>query len=632
MSARIEAPLADVAVARLRNLARNRSLSWRVFVFLLVWAGSALYLFPFVDRGWIAHDEGMLAQSAERVIQGQVPHRDFDEPYSGLLTYFHAAAFEGLGTSLRTLRLFLFGVVLLFIPAVYAIARRIGSPLVAALVTFACLVWTFPNYFSSMPSWYYLVFSVFGAYAVIRHFESGRLGWLFLAGLCAGLALDVIIVGLYDVAAILLVLAFREQALASASGSAVRSRAFAWGKTLVLALFVLVAIYEFRTRTELVDLIHFVLPPAALALLLAGLEWRDGRGTFWERARGLVRLTAPFLAGVAIPILLFVWFYASRGALPALVEGLFTRPQRQIAFGKMTFLERTSLIALLPYAALIAFPAWLARRRKPATVAGLAVVLGLLLWACSGTTVYRWVWTAARTTDVVLVVVGCWVLWTNRQARGAAGRGPLFLFVALAACIGLVQFPFSVPIYYCYAVPFTILGIAYLVSGEAEDVGWAHLQILAFAIAFAVVYMNPGYIFFLGHGPVVYRADTRLSLPRGGLWLPSKEVRDLTQLVSMVREKAGDSQIYAGPEGPEVYFLCEKPNLTRIFFEGPSGVTPTGDTATLAKLFEREDLKVVVWNRSPQFTHGLWRVYRERLWQRFPNSTEIGKYTVMWRD
>ena len=37
---------------------------------------TAAYLLPFVDRGWIAHDDGMLGQMAERVLAGEIPHRD----------------------------------------------------------------------------------------------------------------------------------------------------------------------------------------------------------------------------------------------------------------------------------------------------------------------------------------------------------------------------------------------------------------------------------------------------------------------------------------------------------------------------------------------------------------------------
>ena len=130
-----------------------------------------------------------------------------------------------------------------------------------------------------------------------------------------------------------------------------------------------------------------------------------------------------------------------------------------------------------------------------------------------------------------------------------------------------------------------------------------------------------------------YHADGFLNLPRGGIRIGAKEARAYNDLVAAVAEKSRGSEIFAGPEAPEVYFLCDKRNLTRIFFEGVSGIRPgSKNTERLRPVFDRADVKVVVWNRSPEFTHGLWRVYREQLWARFPHSKEIGKYTVMWRD
>ena len=67
---------------------------------LLVWAASAVYIYPFVDRGWVPHDEGLIGQSAERVLSGQLPHRDFDETYTGGLSYLHAVAFKLAGVRL----------------------------------------------------------------------------------------------------------------------------------------------------------------------------------------------------------------------------------------------------------------------------------------------------------------------------------------------------------------------------------------------------------------------------------------------------------------------------------------------------------------------------------------------------
>ncbi|MEM7349697.1 MAG: hypothetical protein AAF657_02750, partial [Acidobacteriota bacterium] len=57
------------------------SLAQRTWIpFVLCWAVAVGYLATLADEGWIPHDEGMLGQCAERLLQGELPHRDFDEP------------------------------------------------------------------------------------------------------------------------------------------------------------------------------------------------------------------------------------------------------------------------------------------------------------------------------------------------------------------------------------------------------------------------------------------------------------------------------------------------------------------------------------------------------------------------
>src|SRR6185295_3790059 len=91
---------------------------------------------------------------------GQLPHRDFNEPYTGGLTWLHAAAFKLLGVSLRSLRTTVVGFAVASIPVWYYVVRRFAPPLTAALVTVTCVAWSVPNYVASMPSWYNLFFAM----------------------------------------------------------------------------------------------------------------------------------------------------------------------------------------------------------------------------------------------------------------------------------------------------------------------------------------------------------------------------------------------------------------------------------------------------------------------------------------
>ena len=93
-----------------------------------VWLLSVVYLSFFVFRGWIPVDEGLLAQTAERVLAGELPHREFDDCYTGGLAYLHAAAFWALGIKLTSIRIVFFLAAAMVVPAMYSLARRAASP------------------------------------------------------------------------------------------------------------------------------------------------------------------------------------------------------------------------------------------------------------------------------------------------------------------------------------------------------------------------------------------------------------------------------------------------------------------------------------------------------------------------
>jgi hypothetical protein len=75
---------------------------WNVLIFLLIWLVSGVYLGLNLRRGWVPHDEGILAQAAERVLHGEMPHRDFNDRYTGGMTYVNAVP---SGFLVRTFRL-----------------------------------------------------------------------------------------------------------------------------------------------------------------------------------------------------------------------------------------------------------------------------------------------------------------------------------------------------------------------------------------------------------------------------------------------------------------------------------------------------------------------------------------------
>ena len=138
----------------------------------LVWVACGVYLASRLAYGWNPHDEGLLAQTALRVLGGELPHRDFDDAYTGGLAIYHAGVFRLLGTSLIALRIALLAAYLAWLPIVYWIARKFGAWGAATFVMAIVAVWSVPNRVAAMPSWYNLFLATAGAAALIKFLET----------------------------------------------------------------------------------------------------------------------------------------------------------------------------------------------------------------------------------------------------------------------------------------------------------------------------------------------------------------------------------------------------------------------------------------------------------------------------
>src|SRR6266581_6391582 len=149
---------------------------------------SALYMAWELKRGWVPSDEGTLAECADRVLRGELPHRDYHEGYTGGLRYLNAAAFRLFGTNLASMRYMLFLFFLAWVPAVYYVASRFVFPPIAAAVTLLAVAWGPPMYAAAMPSWYNLFFATFGLAALLRYTEAQSDRWLLIAGFCGGIS------------------------------------------------------------------------------------------------------------------------------------------------------------------------------------------------------------------------------------------------------------------------------------------------------------------------------------------------------------------------------------------------------------------------------------------------------------
>src|SRR6266576_1634360 len=135
-------------------------------------------------------DEGLLAYGEERVVHGEIPHRDFVSLQPPLSFYTAAVAFKLGGTSLATLRGF--GLtIFLFLPLlIYALGRNFLGPILSfAAAAPACILGLPYVYFVPLAAWQGITVSFFAVLLFIAAMRLQR-PWLALpAGALTSLAL-----------------------------------------------------------------------------------------------------------------------------------------------------------------------------------------------------------------------------------------------------------------------------------------------------------------------------------------------------------------------------------------------------------------------------------------------------------
>jgi hypothetical protein len=615
------------------TVAPRREVDWRL-VLAGVMVVSAVYVAWHLGRGWVAHDEGMLGQSAERVLQGELPHRDFDETYSGGLTYLNAAAFRLLGTTLLSLRVVLFAVFMAWVPAVFYIASRLVRPMSAALVTLLCVAWSLPNYPAPLPSWYNLFLAVFGVAALFRWLDDPRGRWLVAAGIAGGLSLVVKVIGFYYIAGVLLFLVHQEHERSRALAGPLPKRggAYAAFATAALALFMAALLLLVRPQLHVAEVVQFVLPGTLLAGLLIRTQWTLPAGASRDRFAALARLVAPFLLGVVLPVALFLIPYVRAGALDTLFRGVFLLPTKRFGMAAYRMLPLWSMLGLVPFVGV----AWYARRMAGRVrwwhVAALACALAAYLVATGYVPIlYRVVWYGMRALLPVLVVLGVIVLARSRQADTAPSllRAQTMLLLSVGGLFNLVQFPFAVPIYFCYVAPLVVLCAVVLLRHAPPVASAVPALGAAFLMAFAVFRVNTSHLFGMGMLFVPYPPTASIGVPRAGLQVPEREAAMYRRAVAILQQHARGGYTWASPDCPELYFLSGLRNPTRSLFDFFDD--PTGRTPRILEALDRHGVTAVVLNRAPQFSPQVADDLVAAIEQRYPYGADVGKFQVRWR-
>lgn len=609
----------------------------RLMVLAVVLAVAGLYAGFHIGRGWAPSDDGALSQSALRVMQGQLPHRDFAEIYTGGLSFIHALAFRAFGVNLMSLRFCVFLFFLAWLPAVYYIALRFTSAVAAGAITLLAVAWSYPNYPAAMPSWYNLFLATFGAAALLRYLEVRTRRWLFVAGVCGGVSILIKVIGAYYIAGVLLSLAFVEQSENSRDSSerssekslAAEDSQNNWPYRVfsvsALLLFLATLVLVLHSRLGMADLYHFLLPSAVLVglILLREQSVRVGTG---QRFKTMFRTVIPFLGGCISPVIIFLLPYARLGALGQFFSGVTASViTRSTALGVLPPASAEKSIFALALVGLLAAAMYL--REFQGKIVSAAVALGLMVMlvkAATSSQIILGVWYSAATLTPLVVLLGAAVVLKagNWSGPSRLQQQRMMVLISLAAVCSLVQYPFAASIYLSYSLPLTLLAAVAIVATVKKQPGtYVLAAVMGFYLLFGVVRLVPDYVYEFTHKPG--RMD-ELQLERAG-GLRVNYAADFAGLIHFLQQHSPNGLMYAGNECPELYFLSGLKNVTR-----DDGGVPA---AEVLQALQSGDLKVVVINEAPLFPAArITPELRAQVMQKFPHSSQMGIFHVFWRE
>lgn len=636
---------------------RNQLRSLQIATLLLVWIAGGLYVWHDLDRGWWPNNAGAIGLSAERVLKGEMPHRDFDEIYTGGVDYLHALAFKLLGTNFASMRRVLFAVFLTWIPAVYYIATRFTSPVTAGMVSLLAVTWSLPIYSEPIASWYNLFFATHGAAALLRYLETDSRRWLFIAGVCGGLSCLAKIIGLYFLAATGLCFLFWEQCASRPGGqitegldnsTAITTNGRSVGYTaflmLTLLAFVVPLAAVIHSHHGLNGIIHFVAPSTMLGAFLLWKEFTAARTCSAARFRALWHFLSPFVSGVCLIIGLFLMPYVFDGSLNELARGLFVSPLQRLTVTSNP--PPNGLITLIPTLPIILLLAWSSRwplRVQYGMAGGLLLALAIFTWKGNSWPYYGLIILTIRglipiivvSGTIMLVFLGCGGV-PCRQTRSLEITNQLkwrmiFTLLAVSGLCSLVQFPVAETIYIFFIAPLGLLTLLAVLSYQRLEATPVFVILVLFYLIFSAVWINTS--IHEGRRYALYVPDDQTELldidRAGGIRVRAKEKAEYETLVTFLRKCCYGEYIFATPDCPEVYFLSGFSNPTRTTYDFFDDQQDRNDR--IKYILAANNIRAIVLNHRPQYSASPPSELVAYLRREYPQVTDIGSFEVRWK-
>jgi hypothetical protein len=568
----------------------RRPAAWWLTLALALLVNLALLL-AYHDRSWYPPDEGNYATVAERLLDGEVLHRDVQDVHAGYVNFVNAAAFAAFGRRLLSLRYPLAAAALVQALVVFLLLARRG-PWLAAIGSVAATALSVLQFLNPTAHWYSLL--LFFVTALLLDRLGDRQGAAagrddVILGLAVGLTF-----GFRQLTGVLVALGVVSHRLLAAG-----AREPAGGRPALLARLTLgtlaagLAAY-LATATNLTGFGLFGLWPLALLLLAQARPLPTNPVV----GRTLLRLAAGGLAAV-LPLFLY---HLAHGSLAAWYGDAFAAAG---SLPKLPFIRQVDIASNLLAGGLAG-----AFRHESA-----AAVANGLYWAVLPL--------AASALGLALVL-------RFLPRRGAFRPAPAPL-PWLAAFYAVVTVHFQNSTYLFFGLAGTVAGLLW-VAAEAER-WWRRGAMASVALAAAVaVHYHAGQS--VNRGDLGLLAGERLAvteaagIPRCGLRIDPRDLADYRAALALIeREAAPGEAIFALPSNAELYFLSGRKNPFR-FFNFALGVRSEAEARTLLAAIARRPPRLVFYDGLDKYNTPLSRWTMANLARRYELVGAVGRWDV----
>ena len=475
--------------------------------FLLCLLFAALISWIFHDKFWWGPDEGFYAYISQRILDGDIVHRDIQALHPGFLYYLNTIFLKLSGGDAVGLRYPLILITVFQAGLAYKICERYGI-LIAIAAAVSMTGFSFIQFVNPTPNWYIVTLTLCLAYIVDRA-DANSTRMILLIGLLVGIGFLMRQLSGAFLAIGVTAILFLKQPISD------QQKKF-YGGSFVLALLGLCLSAFILKSANFVGLALFGIYPPILIFWAATQSKIDSKTA--------LSIIAKLTAGAILAAIPLILYHGATGTFGMWIHNSLIAPFR---FTQLAHFDLAShgVMIYLPLMALLS--------------GDISALNGL------------WFWTSLSFINPVLFVLVFKKLRKNRGAFPAAGI--LILFH------GLVALYFEIHIYLTYTTALILVGL--LINIETQKTRKI-VAIMAIALSVTAIAIPAG--------RPLDRGLTKIALNKMTSWTPTRvigtsiytdEKRALyyTKIMQTINACAGpEDNIFALPVNPAIYFLSNR--------------------------------------------------------------------------